>query len=207
MHIESLVKSTVELQGFRVILVIRNGEQLEVKLAPDHRFRPCCGQCGKPATYRDTRRLRSFRHVPLWGIPVSLCYSPRRVSCEHCHGIHMESLPWVSGKRRFTRALMVTLATWARVLTWKQVAVLFHCSWGTVAAAVEEAVNHGLAQRDLSGVTHIGVDEISRKRGHVYVTNVYDLNTKVLLWSGEGRGLQALETFFDFLGEERTAQL
>jgi hypothetical protein len=81
---------------------------------------------------------------------------------------------------------MVTLATWARVLTWKQVAVLFRCSWGTVAAAVEDSVAHGLSQRDLSAVTHIGVDEISRKRGHVYVTNVYDLNHAgvALEWRG-----------------------
>jgi hypothetical protein len=34
-------------------------------------------------------------------------------------------MPWVSGKRHFSRALMVTLATWARILTWKQVAKLF----------------------------------------------------------------------------------
>ena len=76
---------------------------------------------------------------------------------------------------------MATLASWARILTWQQVADLFHFSWGTVAAAVDEAVRFGLDHRDLSAVTHIGVDEISRKRGHVYVTNVYDLNTRTLL--------------------------
>ena len=40
-----------------------------------------------------------------------------------------------------------------------------------MAASVDEAVAYGLAHRDLSGVTHIGIDDISRKRGHVYVTN------------------------------------
>ena len=88
----------------------------------------------------------------------------------------------VSCKRQFTRALTVTLATWARVLTWQQVTTLFHCSWNTVAAAVDEAAACGLAHHDLPGVTHIGIDEISRKRGHVYVTNVYDLKSQRLLW-------------------------
>ena len=32
-----------------------------------------------------------------------------------------------------------------------------------------------MTHRYLSEVTHIGIDEIPRKRGHVYVTNVYDL--------------------------------
>ena len=65
----------------------------------------------------------------------------------------------------------------------------------------------GLAHRDLTGVTHIGIDEISRKKGHVYVTNVYDLARKRLLWSGEGRREATLEAFFDFLGPTRTAAL
>jgi len=117
--------------------------------------------------------------------------------CEHCGGTHVELLPWVPGKRQFTRALMVTLATWTRMLTWKQVAALFHCSWSTVATAVDEAVVYGLEHRDLTNVTHIGIDEISHKRGHVYVTNVYDLNSRCLLWSGEGRAKETLEGFFD----------
>ena len=76
-----------------------------------------------------------------------------------------------------------------------------------VATAVDEAVGYGLAHRDLSGVTHIGIDEISRRRGHVYVTNVYDLKGRRLLWSGEGRAKETLEGFFAWFGEDRTARL
>ena len=207
MLVESLLKATVELQGFRVAEVTGGAQGLIAVLVPDLRFTARCGQCLKPARYRDRRPTRRFRHVPLWGIPVELRYAPRRVSCPRCEGVHVESMPWVSGKQRMTRALMVTLATWTRVLPWKQVAQLFRCAWGTVASAVEEAVMYGLANRDLAGLTHIGMDEISRKRGHVYVTNVYDLERKRLVWSGEGRSQETLEAFFEFLGPERTAAL
>jgi len=207
MLIESLVKETVELQGFRVAKVTGGVSGLVAMIAPDGRFSPRCGQCLEPAPYRDTRPMRGFRHVPMWGIPVELRYAPRRVSCPRCEGVHVEAMPWVSGKQRMTRALMVTLATWTRALPWKQVALLFGCAWGTVASAVEEAVAYGLANRDLDGLTHIGIDEISRKRGHVYVTNVYDLERKRLVWSGEGRSKETLEAFFAFLGPEKTAAL
>lgn len=206
MLVESLIKSTVVLQGFRVMDVRKVDGGLEAGLAPDRRYRPRCGQCGDIAPYRDTRSPRRFRHVPLWGIAVQLVYTPRRVSCQRC-GVRVESMPWAAGKRRMTRALMVTLAKWARALTWKQVAQLFGCSWDTVAAAVDEAVEYGLANRDLSELMAIGVDEISRKRGHVYVTNVYDLEGRRLIWSGEGRAKETLEKFFDWLGEERCARL
>ena len=70
---------------------------------------------------------------------MHLVYAPRRVACEHCAGVHVEAMPWVTGKLRFTRALMVTLASWARILTWKEVAKLFHelCS-NLVCGEVEE---------------------------------------------------------------------
>lgn len=207
MLIESLIKDTVEMQGFRVESVNGDRAGLVATVAPDRRYTPRCGRCGERGRYRDTRTTRRFRHVPLWGIAVWLEYAPRRVSCRHCEGIHVEAMPWVSGKQRFTRALMVTVATWTRVLAWQQVATLFRCSWGTVAAAVEQAVSYGLAHRDLSGVTHIGIDEISRKKGHVYVTNVYDLTQKRLLWSGDGRSEATLEAFFEFLGPARSAKL
>lgn len=207
MLVESLIKETVELQGFRVVTVQQTNDGLEAELRSDGRYIPRCGTCGRRAHYRDTRGARRFRHVPLWGIDVHLVYAPRRVVCKHCGGVHVELLPWVSGKRQFTRALMITLATWARVLTWKQVATLFHCSWSTVATAVDEAVAYGLAHRDLSEVAHIGIDEISRKRGHVYVTNVYDLNSRRLLWSGEGRAKETLEGFFDWFGKEQTERI
>ena len=207
MRIEILVKETVELQGFRVVEVTGGVSGLVAMIAPDKRFSPRCSQCVEPAPYRDTRPQRRFRHVPMWEIPVELRYAPRRVSCPRCEGVHVETMPWVNGKQRMTRALMVTLAIWTRVLPWKQVAQLFRCTWGTVATAVEEAVAYGLANRDLEGLTHIGIDEISRKRGHVYVTNVYDLRSKRLVWSGEEPSKETLEAFFEFLGPEKTAAL
>ena len=126
MLIGSLVKATVELQGFRVMHVAGNVDGLVATLGPDRRYAPRCGRCHEPAPYRDTRPIRHFRHVPIWGVAVALRYAPRRVSCSRCAGVRIESMPWVSGKQRMTRALMVTLATWTRVLAWEHVARLLH---------------------------------------------------------------------------------
>ena len=79
--------------------------------------------------------------MPLWGIQTRVSYSPRRVSCA---GTHMEWMPCALGKHRFTKELMVTLAECSRTLPWKEVASLFGCAWGTIAAAVEQAVAYAI---------------------------------------------------------------
>jgi transposase len=99
------------------------------------------------------------------------------------------------------------MAVWARLLAWEVVAKLFGVCWSTVASAVRSAVRYGLAHRDTSQVRHIGIDEISRKKGHVYMTQVYDLDQKRLIWSGEGRSEETLRRFFDEWGAEQTARL
>ena len=104
MLIRSLIKDTLSLQGFRVKLIDRYNFGISVKIVPDKRYKPRCGQCGRPGQYRDTRTERHFKHVPLWGIPVMLNYSPRRVFCRHCKGIYVERIPWAAGKRRLTTA-------------------------------------------------------------------------------------------------------
>jgi transposase len=207
MLVEQIIKQTVDLQGFRVHTVTKDADGLIAEIRPDSRHRVRCGSCGHPAVYRDRREVRFFRHVPLWNIPVWFKYEPRRVSCSRCGGVRTERLPWVTGKQRFTLAYSCYLAKWAEMLPWYSVAKLFSCAWGTVATAVKSVVNYGMEHRDLSGITHIGIDEISRKKGQVYLTNVYDLRSKTLIWSGVERTKDALRSFFKYFGPERTSKL
>ena len=207
MLIRNIIKDTLPLQGFRVELIDRYNFGIDVKIVPDQRYKPRCGRCGCLGQYRDTRAERHFKHVPLWGIPVMLNYSPRRVFCKHCKGIYVEHIPWAAGKRRLTTAFACYLATWAQRLPWIEVARLFQCSWGTVASSVDFVVKYGLDNRDLSGITHIGIDEIARRKGHKYLTNVYDLRTRKLIWSGEGRSEDTLRQFFKYIGAKTAHQL
>jgi transposase len=81
------------------------------------------------------------------------------------------------------------------------VAKVFGVHWNSVATAVRQAVEYGLKHRKLSRVLYIGIDELSRRKGHVYVTNVYDLQSKSLIWSGEGRSQETLQAFFNEHGK------
>ena len=204
MHVEQLVRQTVALQGFRIVNVKQIGGELQVRLEPDGRFKRRCSKCGRPAPKRGRLGQNRYRHVPLWNLPCVFVYSPHRVSCPAC-GVHVERLDWAVG--RATRAFAITVALWARMLAYSRVAKLFDCSWGLVSNCVSFVVDYGLTHRKLGQVRVIGVDEISRRKGHTYVTNVYDLEAGTLLFCYDGRGRDAMEAFFTWFGPDRTAKL
>ena len=132
----------------------------------------------------------------------------RRVACARC-GVKVESVPWATGKHRVTDAYAWFLAGWAKRLSWQEVATGFHSSWDTVSRSVRMAVEWGLAHRDLEGIEAIGIDELARRRGHRYLTLVYqiDRHCKRLLWIGRERKAETLHGFFDELGAARSAAL
>ena len=67
----------------------------------------------------------------------------------------------------------------------------------------------GHKNRSLEGITAIGVDEIMWKKGHKYLTLVYQINSDCirLLWITKDRTEKSFSKFFDFLGEEKCKEI
>jgi len=77
-----------------------------------------------------------------------------------------------------------------------------------VAGVVQRAVRYGLRHRKRAPVHMIGIDEVSRRKGQVYLTVVYALERRVLLWVGEDRTEEAVKKFFtQELGKRRCSTL
>lgn len=182
---------------------------LEIEIRPRKGSRPVCSVCGKDGPGYDTLRVRRFEFVPLWGIAVFFLYAMRRVDCPRC-GIKVEQVPWADGKNHLTTTYAWFLARWARRLSWKEVADVFHTKWDHVFRSVKMAVAWGLANRNLDNVTAIGIDEICwKKKGSKFLTLVYQIDDgcKRLLFVGKDRTKKTLESFFDEFGSDRSSKL
>jgi transposase len=184
------------------------GPVLEVAIEPRANGRPVCSGCGRKGPAYDRLPARRGQFVPLWGIAVFFVYALRRVACRRC-GVKAEQVPWALGKDRTTTAYQWFLARWAKRLAWQEVADIFRTSWNTVYRAVSMAVLWGLAHRSRTGSTAIGVDESAWRKGHKYLTVVYQIQDgcKRLLWVAADRTEASLRRFFDVLGAAGTAAL
>ena len=212
MHVESILRRLQPQPGFVYERVRWGGSssrpQLWVHVRPRRRSRGRCSSCFQKRPGYDVLDTRHFAFVPLWGLAVWLIYAMRRVDCLRC-GVTVEAVPWATGKMQTTHALAWFLASWAKVLSWKETARRFHTSWDTVFRSVEHAVRWGLAHRSLDDILSIGVDELSWKKRHKYMTLVYQLDhgRRRLLHIARTRTASAFATFFDMLGPERSEKI
>ena len=183
-------------------------EVVVIEVSPRANSKPICSGCGKPGTCYDHLDRRLFEYVPIWIFKVFIAYTMRRVDCKRC-GVTVEMVPWADGNEQITRTYKWFLAQWAKRLSWAETAEIFRTSWKTVFRAVETAVEWGLEHRKLDNVGAIGVDELCRKKGHVYATLVYqiDQGCRRLLWIGKERKEESLNQFFKWFGKDRCASL
>jgi transposase len=179
-----------------------DGPALVVRIRPRKNGRPHCSRCGRPGPAYDRLDERRFEFVPVWGILVFLVYRMRRVNCKRC-GITVEMVPWCDGKNHLTTTYRWFLSTWAKRLSWSEVATIFRTSWDSVFRAVDHAVEWGLAHRDLSKLKALGIDEIAWSHGHHYLTLVYDIGGEMrrLLAVAEDRTEASLRLCLEGLGE------
>jgi len=200
---KSFVYNSVKLTG--------TGESRRIiaHVIPRANSKPICSGCGKPCPgYDHMPRPRMFEFIPVWNIPVWLSYTMRRVSCLDC-GIKVEAVPWAQGKNSCCDVYRHFLASWARLLSWKQTAVCFNTSWDTVCRSVKWVVEYGMKHRDLSGITALGVDEVAYSLGHKYMTLVYQIDGRCrrLLGVIRDRNTASLTGFFEEFGKERCAEI
>ena len=79
---------------------------------------------------------------------------------------------------------------------------LLRTSWETVAGIAERVVAEQVDDRRLTGLLRIGVDEVSYRKGHRYLTVVADHDQSGrVVWAAEGKNTATLEAFYDELGE------
>lgn len=207
MLIETVIRKMLRLKAHRVTAVEIGSERVVIRIDRLGRRRLSCRGCGRPCgRMHQVEALRHWQHLSLWGLPVVLHYRPRRVRCPSC-GVRREAVPWAGAWARVTRALARAVAELARQLSWQQTARHFRLNWKSVASIVRRVVAYGLKHRRRRPLHVIGIDEVSRRKGHHYLTIVYDLERGSLLWVGEDRTEETLIRFFTELGQRRAATL
>ena len=168
-----------------------------------------CGKCGKKAVrYDKGRGIRSWRACDWNTHKVYIMADMPRVVCPE-HGVLAASVPWARHNSRFTKEFE-ELATWLSLSCTKSaVAALLRISWNTIGPIISRmraALDSAPAAR-FEGLSRIGVDETSYKKGHKYITVVINHDTGKVIWAHEGHGKTIFAKFFQLLNKEQRTKI
>lgn len=179
--------------------------RIEVHSRPYKRIRGRCPVCGQKCSIYDhqAKEESSWRANDINGVPVFILYQPARISCPE-HGVLNEYMPWIDGSSRFTEGFNNEVAFMALTSPKTVVSQFFNINWRTVGnciKAAHERLEPDVSQR-LRGLKRICVDETSYRKGHKYITVVYDLDRNRIAWVHEGFGYEVFKLFCESLTKE-----
>jgi transposase len=178
---------------------------LVADVAPTTRL-PRCGSCGRKVRQGYDGRERHWRHLDFAGMRVELRYRIRRVDCPCC-GVQTELVPWAEPGSSFSRDFEDVVALLAQKTDKTTICELMGIAWETVGNIARRVLERRGPSDLLDDLTRIGMDEISYKRHHHYLTIVTDHERRRVVWVGVGRSKETLSHFFTTLGKERAAKL
>ena len=204
MRVTTALKRLLCLPGASVVDVSFGVEGVLVTVRLRRRRRVCssCGQTGRQLQVHD-RRQKRWRHLDLGASRCIIECELRRLRCPDC-GVRLEPVPWARPGATHTRDFEDIVAWLAQQMAFAPIARLLRVGWHSIGPIVARVVSDHLDERRLEGLVAIGVDEISYRRHHRYLTSVADHKTGAIVWCAPGRNSATLQAFFDELGPRKT---
>ncbi|MGH3678775.1 MAG: ISL3 family transposase [Natronosporangium sp.] len=171
-------------------------------------LRHVCPLCGYTTRARyDSRPEPSWwRHLDFGTAPVVVRAMLHRLVCP-VHGVVVEAVPFARHRAGFTRDFEDVAAFLATKTDKTTIARFLRIDWNTVGRICQRVVAEGLDADRLDGLVHIGVDEVSWRKHHNYLTLVTNHTIGKVVWGKAGKDTATLDAFFDELGSDRATRL
>jgi transposase len=194
----------LRLAGVWVRDVQFNEDRVVVSVALKRR-RLVCPECGYSTRHRHNRqRVESvWRHLDLGVWRLEVRAQLRRLECP-AHGVRVEGVPFARSRSGFTRDFECLVAWLASRTDKTTITRLVRIDWATVGRIIARVCEDELDPDRLENLFEIGVDEVSWKRQHNYLTLVADHLRGQIVWGHEGSDAATAGRFFKEIGKSRS---
>jgi len=155
-----------------------------------------CSACDSENVWRQGQVTRVFRTLPIGGKRVDLEVAIPRLACQECGVIRQAEIGFARPRRTYTKSFERYVLELSRNMTIKDVASHLEVGWDIVKDIQKQYLGKKFGKPKLKHLRQIAIDEISTGKGHRYVTVVLDLESGAIVHVGEGKGGNALKSFW-----------
>lgn len=154
----------------------------------------CPGCKATGCAVHDTKPHR-WRHMDFFQHQAFIDARIPRVRCDACATVRMVDVPWARKNSGFTLLMESLMMELVRHMPVKPLSQIMGVSDGALWRVIAFHVDRAIEAMDLSGVTQVGMDETSARRGHDYISVFYDLIGRRLIHVSEGKDAAVVEDF------------
>lgn len=159
-----------------------------------------CTVCNNLCELHDTKE-KVWRHLDFFHYETYLHARVPRTRCSE-DGVKLADVPWTRQNTGFTLFFEALIVTMSKEMTASSIAELVNIHEDSVWRILSHYVEEARAKMDFSEIDTIGVDEISVKKGHSYVTLFYDLNKSRVIHIENGKKRSVFNNFREVLSKK-----
>ena len=178
----------------RFVLVVRETAELWKRLeCPEEK----CGHT--KVVCHDHTEARVWRHLDAFGKRTEILCAVPRARCSACGKVWRVPVPWGGEGKHFTKDFEAFALTLMREMPMKKAGDILGEQdtrlWRILFAHVDKAYG----ELDLSELTHLGVDEMSSRKGRNYLSVFADLIKRRVIFATEGKDHSVFQRFAEEL--------
>lgn len=178
----------------RFVVVVRE----TAKLWPSLRC-PVASCGGERIVCHDHADGRSWRHLDAFGKPTEILCAPPRAKCGNCGKVWTVQVPWEGKGKHFTKDFEAFALTLMREMPVRRAGEILGEGDTRLWRMLFRHVKAAHEALDLSDLVHVGVDEMSLRKGHEYLTVFADLVARRVVFATEGKDSTTFEAFCEEL--------
>jgi transposase len=204
------IKKLLNIPGYKITDATLFDTTIHLYLEPYKKRKPLCPQCGEEhrAGYHSSQWTEA-QDLPISGKKVYLHIRKRRYRCPRDGKILTEDIPWLKKWARVTRRFAEQVSRLTAITT-NQEAGWFLGMNDEAVYRIDKEVLEEKAREKLSPppwAIHISIDEVSYRKYYRYLTNVIDIDRRLLIWNEKGRKAEVLNRYFQGIGKDNCARI
>ena len=157
-----------------------------------------CPICRKEECSVHDTKEKVWRHLNFFQYKCYIHFRNPKVKCDKC-GVHQFMPYWSRPRSGFTSLFEAFILTLAKEMPVSKIAELVDEHDTRIWRILHFHISKAYAAKDLSGLTHVGVDETSCRKGHKYVTIFIDMIKREVVYATPGKDESTIECFSEEL--------
>jgi transposase len=200
------ITKLINIIGYKVSEIISiTAREIRVRIEAEEGHAATCSECGEvhQEGYHSSKEMVA-EGLRLGERRLFLHILKRRYRCPQGKGIRTEEISWIEGGSRVTKAFAKEVSRLTAITTNKEAGWYLGLDDEKVYR-IDKAILEEQAHEKLNpppGAANISVDEVSYRKHHRYLTNVIDVDEKVLIWNSKGRRAEVLDKYYKAIGQD-----